>query len=84
MIRNPMPNQDEKSKQPLVDEIRRFHQTKLRTALILFACGLAGLLLPIMPGWLFILLAAWLVFPDQSEKLWARLKEALVKNKQTS
>jgi uncharacterized membrane protein YbaN (DUF454 family) len=42
---------------------------------------LAGLVLPIIPGLLFILLAVWLIFPDSSEKLWERFKEALAKNK---
>lgn len=75
---------DRKHKRPLVDEIRRFRKGKIKTAVILLVLGLAGLVLPILPGALFILLALWLVFPDQSEKLWARLKEALAKNKRTS
>jgi uncharacterized membrane protein YbaN (DUF454 family) len=71
----------EKNKRPLIDEIRSFRKNKIKTALMLLALGLAGLVLPVIPGMLFIILAVWLVFPDQSEKLWKRLKEALAKNK---
>jgi len=76
-----MANSGEQRKRPLVDEIRSFRKNKIRTALLLLVIGLAGLVLPIIPGLIFILLAVWLVFPDQSEKLWERLKEALAKNK---
>jgi hypothetical protein len=72
---------DEKNKRPLIDEIKSFRSKKLKTALTLLAIGLAGLVLPIIPGVLFIVVAVWLVFPDQSEKLWERVKEALAKNK---
>jgi hypothetical protein len=76
-----MAQSSEQRKRPLVDEIRSFRKNKIRTALLLLMIGLAGLVLPIIPGLIFILLAVWLVFPDQSEKLWERLKEALAKNK---
>lgn len=76
-----MADSGEQRKRPLVDEIRSFRKNKIKTALLLLVIGLAGLVLPIIPGLVFILLAVWLVFPDQSEKLWQRLKEALAKNK---
>ncbi len=76
-----MADSGEQRKRPLVDEIRSFRKNKIKTALLLLVIGLAGLVLPIIPGLVFILLAVWLVFPDQSEKLWERLKEALAKNK---
>jgi hypothetical protein len=75
---------DEKRKPPLIEEIKHFRKNKMRTAVILLAIGLAGLVLPIIPGLLFILLAVWLVFPEQSEKVWARIKEALAKEKPSS
>jgi len=78
---NAMSHSSEKHKRPLIDEIRSFRKNKLKTALILLFLGLAGLVLPIIPGLLFILLAVWLIFPDQSEKVWERIKEALAKNK---
>jgi len=76
-----MAHSGEQRKRPLVDEIRSFRKNKIKTALLLLVIGLAGLVLPIIPGLVFILLAVWLIFPDQSEKLWDRLKEALAKNK---
>jgi len=76
-----MTDSGEQRKRPLVEEIRSFRKNKIKTALLLLVIGLAGLVLPIIPGLVFILLAVWLVFPDQSEKLWERLKEALAKNK---
>lgn len=77
-----MTTSDEREKKrPLIEEIRRFRKEKIRSALILLTVGLAGLVLPIIPGMLFILLAFWLLFPDQSEKLWSRIKEALAKKK---
>jgi len=79
-----MATHEEKHKRPLIDEIRHFRKNKIKTAVILLVVGLIGLALPIIPGLLFILLAVWLLFPDQSEKLWARLKEALAKNKPAS
>jgi len=76
-----MADSGEQRKRPLVEEIRSFRKNKIKTALLLLVIGLAGLVLPIIPGLVFILLAVWLIFPDQSEKLWERLKEALAKNK---
>lgn len=75
---------EKKRKSALIEEIRRFRSGKVRTAVVLLVFGVAGLVLPIIPGLLFILLALWLVFPDQSEKIWQRIKEALAKDKRSS
>jgi hypothetical protein len=51
-----------------------WRKNKLRTATKFFALGLLGLALPVIPGFLLIGYALWLVFPTPMEKIWRKLK----------
>ena len=54
---------------------------RLPLALVFLVIGILGGFIPVLQGWVFILIACWLLFPDQSERLFEKIKERLMKNK---
>ncbi len=52
----------------LVDEIQTFQREKSRLIPALCVLGIAGLLLPVLPGMLFLALAFGLLFPREGER----------------
>ncbi len=58
----------------LREDIRRFRRRKAWYAVPLLILGIVGLVLPIMPGWILIFLAIFLLFPATGDKIIERLK----------
>lgn len=63
-----------------------FHVIRLTIVAICLLLGVAGLLLPILPGWIFFGVAALILFPDAAlahramaaiDKRWPRVARAL-------
>lgn len=48
------------------------HGLRIAAGLVLFAIGIVGLLLPIMPGWPFIVSAILLIWPDARLAIWIK------------
>ena len=42
---------------------------RLPLAILFLAIGVAGGFIPILQGWVFVLAAIWLIFPDHAEQL---------------
>lgn len=61
----------------LLDEIREFQSAKKVIISGLVLLGVLGLLLPILPGTAFLLLAFLLVFPKDGERILNRIRKAL-------
>jgi len=64
---------------PLYEEISKFIKTKKIIAIPLIILGLLGLILPIIPGTVFLVLAFLLLFPKDGEKLIEKIKRLLGK-----
>ena len=64
---------------PLYEEISKFIKTKKIIAIPLIILGLLGLILPIIPGTVFLVLALLLLFPKDGEKLIEKIKRLLGK-----
>jgi len=47
---------------------------RLPLALAFLAIGIAGGFIPILQGWVFVLAAIWLIFPDHAEQLVEKIK----------
>lgn len=62
-------------KKPLLDEIKEFQKDKKKLVPVLLVLGVLGLLLPILPGAVFLLLGFLLLFPQQSHDLLRRIRE---------
>ncbi len=56
-------------KNKLTRDIRAFRRKKPLFALIFILLGLVGWILPILPGWLFMIFGLILLFPSLEEKL---------------
>ncbi|MGH7493361.1 MAG: hypothetical protein ACREOO_13350 [bacterium] len=48
---------------------------RIALATIFFILGVLGLFLPVLQGGLFLFISVWLLFPDESERWWERMKE---------
>jgi hypothetical protein len=78
-----------KKEQTLIEKIRAFRHKmplaiRLPLAIVFLVLGILGLFLPVLQGGLFLFIAFWLLFPDQTEKLWAGIKAWFTKNKKKS
>ena len=61
-------------KKPLWQDIQIFTKQKFRIAFALLLIGLAGLVLPVIPGLLLIAAALFILKPEWYHKLSARFK----------
>jgi len=61
-------------KKPLWEEIVDFTKSKNKLAVVLIALGLIGLVLPILPGILLILVGIYLLKPEWVEKIKEQFK----------
>jgi hypothetical protein len=57
---------------------------RLPLAILFLAIGVLGGFIPILQGWVFVLAAFWLLFPDQAEQLIEKIKVWLAKLKKKS
>ena len=64
----------ENEKKPLWEEIVDFTKSKNKLAVALIALGLIGLVLPILPGVLLILVGIYLLKPEWIEKIKEQFK----------
>jgi hypothetical protein len=55
-------------------DIRQFRKRKPWYGIPLLILGVAGLIIPILPGWIFIFLGILLLFPARGERIINRLK----------
>ncbi|MDW7680566.1 MAG: hypothetical protein SCK70_08370 [bacterium] len=63
------------TKKSLFEEINQFNRDKQKYALILLIVGFAGLLLPVIPGLMLIVLGIMLLHPKLGEALLEEIKE---------
>jgi len=68
---------------PLYEDIAKFVKTKKILAIPLIILGLLGLILPVIPGTVFLVLALLLLFPKDGERLIEKLKKYLSKKPTT-
>lgn len=54
---------------------------RLPLAIVFLLIGVAAGFIPILQGWMFVLAAFWLIFPNQAEQLIERIKNWFVKFK---
>lgn len=54
---------------------------RITLAILFLILGVAGLFLPVLQGGLFLFIAAWLLFPQQSERWLKKTKAWLAKFK---
>lgn len=64
---------------PLLEKIRALRHrlplaVRLPLAIIFLAIGIISGFIPILQGWMFVLTAFWLIFPDQAEQLIEKIK----------
>ena len=59
----------------LHQKLKQSHRRRPLAALGYLLLGLLGLVLPVIPGLLFIGLAFWMLFPNQAEKVWAGIQQ---------
>ena len=64
----------EEEKKPLWEEIVDFTKSKNKLAVALIALGVVGLVLPILPGILLILVGIYLLKPEWVEKIKEQFK----------
>ena len=68
---------------PLYREIVKFGKTKKLIAIPLIILGLAGLILPIIPGIALLVFAVMLLFPRDGDKIIQKIKQMLGKEPQS-
>jgi len=54
---------------------------RLPLAVFFLALGIIGGFIPILQGWIFVLAAFWLLFPDQAEQLIEKIRIGFAKFK---
>lgn len=59
----------------LYEKLRHWQNRRGRTAGFYLALGLAGLVVPVIPGMLFLGFAFWLLFPNRAEKIAQQLRQ---------
>jgi uncharacterized membrane protein YbaN (DUF454 family) len=72
------PSQAE-TKSPFVEKIRAWRRrmplaVRLPLALLFLMIGVIGGFIPILQGWVFVLAALWLIFPDHAEQIVEKFK----------
>jgi hypothetical protein len=81
------PSQTEaEAKSPLLEKVRAVRHrlpwaVRLPLALLFLAIGIIGGFIPIFQGWIFVLAALWLLFPDHAERLIKKIKAKFSKPK---
>ncbi len=70
----------------LVTKVRAWHHriplpVRIILAAVFFVLGIAGLFLPVLQGGLFLFIAFWLLFPNQSEQWLEKFKAWFAKMK---
>ncbi|HDP99184.1 MAG TPA: hypothetical protein ENN22_08385 [bacterium] len=63
------------TKKSLFEEIKQFNRDKKKYALILLIVGFAGLLLPVIPGLMLIVLGIMLLHPKLGQALSEKIKD---------
>jgi hypothetical protein len=71
---------------PLLEKVRAVRHrlpwaVRLPLALLFLAIGIIGGFIPIFQGWIFVLAALWLLFPDHAERLIKKIKARFSKTK---
>ncbi len=66
-------------KPPFVEKIRAWRRrmplaVRLPLALVFLMIGIIGGFIPILQGWVFVLAALWLIFPDHAEQIVDRIR----------
>jgi len=79
-------NAETNPKSPLLEKIRALRHrlplvVRVPLAILFLALGIVGGFIPILQGWIFVLAAFWLIFPDQAEQLIEKIKTRLEKFK---
>jgi len=74
---------------PLLEKVRTVRHrlpwaVRLPLALLFLAIGILGGFIPILQGWVFVLAAFWLLFPDHAEQLIKKIKARFSKPKKKS
>ncbi|GEM_PF-397708 len=74
------------AKSPFLEKVRAVRHrlpwaVRLPLALLFLAIGIIGGFIPIFQGWIFVLAALWLLFPDHAEQLVKKIKAKFVKKK---
>jgi hypothetical protein len=74
---------------PWLEKIRAWRHrlplvVRLPLAMVFLAIGIAGGFIPILQGWVFVLAALWLLFPNLAEQLIEMIKTKLEKFKKKS
>jgi hypothetical protein len=69
---------------PLLEKIRAWRHrmplaVRLPLALVLLTIGIIAGFIPILQGWVFVLAALWLIFPDHAEQIVEKAKVWLQK-----
>ena len=64
----------------LAEEIRQFRKKKWQWGVGLILVGLLGLIIPFIPGLLFLGLGIWLLFPRDTDKFIRKFKKSLKSN----
>lgn len=64
----------------LIARLRDLHHrlslpARIALAMMFFVLGILGLFLPVLQGGLFLFISVWLLFPEESERWWGRVKE---------
>jgi hypothetical protein len=77
------------TKPPFVEKIRAWRRrmplaVRLPLALVFLMIGVIGGFIPILQGWMFILAALWLLFPDHAEQIVEKIKAWLQKFRRKS
>jgi len=77
------------AKSPLLEKIRAWRHrlpfvARLALAIPLLMLGILGGFIPILQGWVFVLAAFWLLFPNQAEQLIEKIKTRLAKLRKKS
>jgi hypothetical protein len=74
---------------PVLEKIRALRHrlplaVRLPLAIIFLLIGIAAGFIPVLQGWIFVLTAFWLIFPDQAEQLIEKIKTKLEKFRKKS
>ncbi len=67
------------AKSPFIEKIRAWRRrmplaVRLPLALVFLVIGIIGGFIPILQGWVFVLAALWLIFPDHAEQIVEKTK----------
>lgn len=78
-VANPTAEEVAPTPPPWLEKIRAIRHRlpliiRLPLALVFLAIGIAAGFIPILQGWMFVLAAFWLIFPNQAEQLVEKIK----------